>query len=167
MLCDSRVRVIYVELCINRRAPRCREKTARPMCKLALNVKYRRTILTIDCVVFLDTKRGKSKSPVVSPYVLSEILCPNIIPTKQCLKCRRWNSQRWKGDLAMIAAYAKWWRGGRWGHYFLIEPMESFAMCAFNVHATTTMLGRGLSIGEASNSRIGWEPSMTATGGNC
>jgi len=87
--------------------PRLREKTARPMGKFALNAKYRRTIATIDSVVFLDTKRGKCKSTVVSPYMLSEILCPHIIPTKQCLKCRRWNSQRRKGDFAMIAAHAK------------------------------------------------------------
>jgi len=37
--------------------------------------------------------------------------------------------------------------------------MKSFAACALDVHMTTTMSGRRLSIGEASNSRVGWEAS--------
>ena len=74
LMSNSNVRIIYVYLGINRRVPRFREKTARPMCKLTLDVKYRRNISTIDTMVLLDTKRGKGKSPVVTPNILLEIL---------------------------------------------------------------------------------------------
>src|SRR6266576_6383511 len=103
----------------------------------------------------------KSKSTIVSTDIFLEILHSDIRPSEKHREFRRWGLQGGKSYLAMIATHTKCRSRSRKGSDSLVEPMNALAMWALNIHATTIMSSRRISIEKTCNSRVMWKVMAT------
>jgi hypothetical protein len=146
---ESILRVIYIELRIDRRCIGGRKKRASTMREGAMNLEDIWTSTTH--ILQLATHRGHCQGIIILPDVLAKLLLPLILASKEMVQLRwRWIQSR-KPDLATETAPAKFGIafGGMRETFF--HPMQRMTIWTFQIHGTHVVdwpIGRKKSAGD-------------------